>query len=377
MKATTSRQVGLERYEALLVELESDQDDGPIVSGSFDLRPDDTGSPTILHLLRQAVREALPADATDGHLERIEAQLADSLGAAASGGTVGAFVAGTFASPALIVAPVRLPPRNRLDIGDVATRFELERSHALVRTSVAIAWAQRGRLLWALTQRHGDPRSGALEADVHYMEDSVGRTGQHGRGGSVDRPAGGHGKTRVERSAEEERDRFARDAAEIIEQELSSADIILLAGAPEFSARLSSQLSAPVRDRFEAVDLGEDSPTTDLLVETAVERGVRAQYERAAGLAADITSGAAGDLAIVGAEAILTAAQHGRLDQLVLHEDAAGHYGDALDARAQAGLADADVAERLLRANREQSGTAWFRRDDAPPPAEALGLLRW
>ena len=378
-RTTLDGTLDLERYAALLDELEAAQD-GPIVSGSFDLRPDDTGVPTVIHLLRQAARESLPPDTTDSVLEKLVEDLREALESAATEGHVGVFLAGPMEAPATHLAPSRVPPRNRLWVGERATRFELERSRAALRTRVAAIAAERGRLRWALIEGHGDPQVGELETDDHYMRGAVGRTGQHDRGGSATTPAGGHSKSRIESSAEEERDRFAREAAEDIEQQLGDAAVVLLSGPPEFTARLSAHLSGPLRERVEEVDLEAHATDVQELLAMALERAVQAQYERAASLSEEILSGAHGERAASGNDEILAAIEQGRLQQLVLDEDAAGHYGDAIDARAHAGVSDAQLVEDLLINALRQSATVWFRRDegaDDAPLTEPVGLLRW
>lgn len=379
METETAPYLGVERLEALLDELEAGSGTDSVVGASFDLRPDDTGLPTAIRILRQAVREALPAKAGDDDLGRLVEHLDETLKTASSAGYPGVFLAGTFKEPTRGIAPVTLPPRNRLQIDQHVSRFELARSRALVRQPVAAVWADRSGLRWAMTRGYAAPLRGESESDTHFMQGSMGRTGQHGRGGSVDRPAGGHGKSNVERSAEEERERFAREAAEIIERQLGGAAIILLDGPPEFGARLESALSDSSHRRVENVTLGEQPPTTEALVSAALERGREAQFERAAALARDVTDGGMGDRAVVGDVAVSAALEQGRLDQLMLHEDAVGHFGDAIDARAKGGLADGARVEALLRAALEQAATVWFTRDepDAPARSQPLGTLRW
>ena len=137
--------------------------------------------------------------------------------------------------------------------------------------------------------------------------------------------------------------------------------MVLLSGPPEFTARLSAHLSGPLRERVEEVDLEAHATDVQELLAMALERAVQAQYERAASLSEEILSGAHGERAASGNDEILAAIEQGRLQQLVLDEDAAGHYGDAIDARAHAGVSDAQLVEDLLINALRQSATVWFR----------------
>lgn len=383
---TKSRPHGSTDFAVALERLAADRPhDELLVCASFSLEPDDTGSPAAVRVLRQAAREALPADAHDAAIAGLVDDLETMLRSTAGSGHRGVFVAGPLSEPARIVAPLRLPPRNRLDVlrpGATPPRFELARSHALVRLPVAATWVERGGFRWVLTQGQADPLSGQLDSDMHHMRGSVGRTAQHDRGGSVDQPAGGHGKTRIERVSEEERDRFAREVAAVFEQELAGAELILLQGTPEFAARLSGQLSERIRDRIEEVQISEMPPSTEQLAHSATERGVRLQYERAEALATVALSGTLGERVAVGREAIEAAADLGRVADLVVDEDAIGHFGDAADTRWHQPRLPGEHTEELVRRTLEQAGTVWFRRLDehgseAAPGPEPVATLRW
>lgn len=261
---------------------------------------------------------------------------------------------------------------------------------------MAAVWADRSTLSWAVVRGEEPPRQGRLEADTHYMRDSLGRTGQHGRSGTPDMPAGGHGKTRIERSAEEERERFARACVEALEPEITGVERVLLDGPPEFTSRLTGRLPREVQERLQAaehqgtVDQAERVPDAAGLIERARDGSARAQYEHAASLARDIRAGLYGARALLDSKAVGQAAEEGRLDTLVLHEDAVDHFGDAVDTRYREAKGDAGATEELLRSAMAQATTCWFLGEaemssggDGAAEAEmssngdVLGIARW
>lgn len=381
METNLDQLISLPEFEAELGRLQADSRGTPVSLGSFDLAPDDTGSATALRILRQAAREALPEDASGAQVDELERGLEAALTPLAAAGHRGAFVAGTIAEPGRLRAAVRVSPRNRLQVTALPSRFELARVGALVRLPVGAVWAERSGMRWALTRGHERPDTGALEADDHHMRGAVGRTAQQGRGGAADQPAGGHGKTRIEQISEEQRERYARTLAETIERQLGGAECIVVQGPPEFTARWTAQLGEPLRERLEQSLISETPPDPEVLAAAAIERGRRLQYERAATLTTEALGGAYGQHVAVGLADSEAAVKEGRVEQLVVHEDAVGHLGDAVDARRHESRADAERVERLVRGTLEQGGSVWFRRDEEldehEQPLDPVAVLRW
>jgi hypothetical protein len=123
----------------------------------------------------------------------------------------------------------------------------------------------------------------------------------------------------------------------------------------------------------------ERTPSADELAGEAHARAVERQFERAAELARQVSDGGLGDRALRGPGALLSAARQGRLAALVLDEDAMGHLGDAMDARAHAPTQEPGPIEDLLEAARESSAVTWFARGGVVPDGVggAVGTLRW
>jgi hypothetical protein len=373
----------LDVFVGRLRELE-ERSEGPIMTSSLDLRPDGSGSPVVSRIARAALREADPGSA-GGDLELLSEALVEAATSAASAGHRGIFLGGPMDDIAQVVHAVEVPPRNRIVIGPLASSFEMERYRSLVRVPVAAVWADRSGMRWARTGGEAASRHGRLDVDDHYMRGALGRTGQHDRGGAAGMPSGGHSKTRVEDSAEEERERYARRAAEELDRDLAGIDVLVLSGPPEFAARLRAHLPGPLIDRIDQDHTWDGGPEhdgpldEDALMGVALRRSVRAQYQRAADLARDVGSGAFGDRGTIGHKGVEAAVAEGRLAELVLHEDAAGHFGDAADARKHDPVEDAERLETLLLTARGQGAVCWFT-DLHPPefdPAQVVGTLRW
>lgn len=367
----------LQHFDDALRHLEADEE-RPIVSGAFDLRPDGTGSSTVLKELRQAVRLAMPEDVRAG-AEDLTDELAAAIEQHAGGGHEGLFVAGSLREPTRLVYPAATPPRNQLRIGERASRFEIERHRALARTPVAALWVERSRILAVLVDGDGTPTIEELEGDSHHMRGTLGRTAQHDRGGPVGSPSGGHSKSNVESSALEERDRFARDAAERVRPLVERGRIVLLQG-PEGSTERVLELLEGHGGTLEEGVQHDRPPTSEELAAEARERGRRAQYDAAGRLAQRIESGALGNRVAIGAAAISKAAAAGRVESLVLEEDAVGHLGDAYDARPHPPSLEADEVEALLRATLGQAARLYFLEHGDEPdrePSPPLAALRW
>jgi hypothetical protein len=351
-----------------------------IVSASFDLRPGVSGFETATAILREAIRSTeMAAELTEHQVDGLRDELTVALETAVESGAEGLFVAGTLESPTQLRMEVAVAPRHTLEISPRVAWFELERYQALTRPAVAGVWADRSLVRAVLVQQDNGPIVTELEADTHYMERSTGRTGMHGRGGSAAMPAGGHGKTRIEQSAEEERERFAREAAAHLRPRLEGASAIVLHGTPEFEARLLSELSTRVRAHIVSERGLEHQPSADELAQEARNRAVGIQFEAAEEMYRQVHDGAAGDRALSGPEALLITARQGRLGSLVFDEDAVGHLGDAMDARVHAATQDAERIRELLDAARESSASCWFVHSDAMAKGAggAAGILRW
>jgi len=164
------------------------------------------------------------------------------------------------------------------------------------------------------------------------------------------------------KSAEEERERFAREAAAQVSTSLDGASAILMHGTSEFEARLVSELAPRVRHQIVRERGLEHSPSADELAQEARARAVDIQFEAAEELYRRVHDGAAGDRGLSGAAALLTAAREGRLGSLVVDEDALGDMGDAIDARLHAATQDPDLIRDLLATARDRSVECWFAR---------------
>ena len=357
-----------------LEELEASAD-GLFVFASLDLRPDGSGSPTAPKILRQALRST-PAEQIDD--DRVAAALEASIENHRD--KPGLFAAGPAEEPTDQVTPTPIAPRNTISVGRQAPRLELERYLALTRPVVSVVWANRGSVSWVRIGGSEPPLADSLETDPHGMRSVVGRTAQHDRGGSAETPAGGHGKTRVAESAEEARQRFAREAAAEIELSLPLAQEVVLYGPVEFRSRLRRQLEDGVLAGRLSEAETTDGPEPVHLVDLAWRRCVELQYEGAAERIEAVASRSLGEQGIESMEALESAAEAGRVEAVVVDEDATGHFGTAIDARRHEPHAEPAVIERLLRKAREGSGAElWFARseDMADHQASAVGILRW
>ncbi len=348
---------------------------GPLVFASLDLRPDGSGSPTAPRVLREALRSTSAGEIDDDHvaaaLETSIENLSDR---------PGLFAVGPADKPTEQLSPTPIPPRNTISVGWQAPRLELERYLALTRPVVGVVWANRGSVSWIRVGGSEPPLAGSIETDPRDMRSVSGRTAQHDRGGSADAPAGGHGKTRVQESAEESRDRFARKAAAEIESSLPLAREVVLCGPVEFRSRLRRRLEDGVlADKLSEAETSDEQEPDDL-VDLAWRRCVELQYEGASERLEAVTSRALGDRGVESIEALESAAEAGRVEAVVIDEDATGHFGTAIDARRHEPHTDPEVIERLLRKAREDSGAElWFARseDMADHDASAVGVLRW
>lgn len=347
-----------------------------VLLATFDLGTGGSGRPTALHIVREALRVAGVDKAAES---AIEEALKATIERAAADGHEGLFIAGTQAQPVQSVATSGVAPRNTLSLGRPAPRFELERQLALTSTAVGVVWADRSGISWARVGGAEPAAVGRIEADTRAMQDSVGRTAQHDRGGPAGMPTGGHGKTRIERSAEEERERFAREVTEELERALADVEGLTAHGPVEFRSRLTQHLERSSLTGRVHVDERAHRTGPEGLTREAWQRSAAAQYRRATERLDEIAHGEAGDRGAQRLNEIVSAAQTGRLGTLVLDEDAESHFGTALDTRRHESAHDAAVEHLLGLARVESAAEVLFARSGslAGQPRSVAGLLRW
>jgi peptide subunit release factor 1 (eRF1) len=133
---------------------------------------------------------------------------------------------------------------------------------------------------------------------------------------------------RVERYVEAQRDLFAAEAAEHIQRFLDDDDLLVVAGPEEARAQLLN--SIPEEDRETAIEFANLDPTQPEreLLASLTDLVVEVQYQAAAGEVVLWFDGENGSLALGGIESNMQAAEQGRLDTLILHEDAVDHFGN-------------------------------------------------
>lgn len=270
-----------------------------------------------------------------------------------------------------------LPPRNDVRIAPLPWLWELERYRFLLDRPVVIASVDL-HTLHVARLRHGEiEASGGVDWEQHPLMKRHGRAATEGRGATGAAAGGWHSKNKLEAVVEAHRAMFSKEAARELDGFLTNDAVLILAGVDEARAQILQQLEST--SRLRVVELpGKPSHhelDTRQLHELAAEHILSAvQAEASAALVEWRGSGRY----VAGPEAVERALAEGRLASLVLHDDAVGHWGTAIDARHVPPLGDAPRVHKLLRGALRTGATVSFVAEPSLVEEGCVaGLLRW
>lgn len=272
------------------------------------------------------------------------------------------------------------PFRSDVRIGSRPWLFELERYRYLLQQRVTLALADLHTIDMVRIGYGEVEESEELDYDEHWVSKRGGRSDIQGRGGP--REIGlmaGHSKNKVQEAVEAHRAMFARDAASHLARFAQGGDLVIIAGADEARSQLLMELPSELADRAILRPATHKAPDDRELVATAARVVVAHQHELANRAAEEWRSGARGELAVRGTREIERALNEGKLGELVIHEDVAAHWGDAIDARRHEPERDDAVYEEILRAAIGTSVEIRFGTDERLVEQDegVAGLLRW
>lgn len=371
------------RLDSLVGRLLERSEDGPAddgedrltVTATLDLAPDGTGQPPVLRALRQAGREAAEglekhlAAAVEDEMRDLEPAAAD----AASRGVLGLVWVAHPAAPepkgadrdpgAFTVVELAAPIRTSIHAGPAPRVFEVARAAYLDRPVCHVVTDLH---TMDVTRVRYGAATGSDEVDwpAHYLTNLGQRTGRSAQGGPVGASYGtGHAYVNEQRYVDAQQHLFANEAAEHLARFLQPEDLLIVEGVDEARAQLLARLPEPVRERAieeNAPPHGEDERD---LFERLRRLATEAQMAHGRQRAEQWFSGAEAN-AISGLEAIEHACEQGRVSTVILHEDAADHFGHAADTRLHQSRVDEDAVERLLQLALRQGAVAVFADDD-------------
>ncbi|GBD24106.1 hypothetical protein HRbin29_01779 [bacterium HR29] len=371
----------LDGFRRFLLEFEPSGE--PVLTATLDLRQAAAGGPPPA---RTVAKEALAAAIAEfagederraepfrAERERLEA----AIDAALADGALGLVYVAVPGEGVRDELQLPLPLRNDVRIAPVPWLWELERYRFLLDRPVTVATVDL-HTLHVFRLRHGQiEASGGVDWSQHPLMKRHGRAATEGRG-SIGSAAGGwHSKNKLEAIVEAHRAMFSKEAGRELANYLGGDTVLIVAGADEARSELLQTLEPAVRSR--AVELPGNpthhEPDARQLRELAAEHAAAlAQREAAAALAEWRESGRF----VAGPEAVAQAIAEGRLAGLLLHDDGAGHWGTAADARRVPPLGDADRLHELLRGALRTGADVRFASD--PSLVEegcAAGVLRW
>jgi hypothetical protein len=272
------------------------------------------------------------------------------------------------------------PFRNDVRLGSRPWLFEMERYRYLLEQRVTLALADLHTIDMVRIGYGEVEASDELDYDQHGIARRAGRNDIQGRGG----PRGiglaaGHSKNKVQESMEAHRAMFARDAAGHLAQFAEEGDLLIVAGAEEPRAQLLQELPKSLAEKAILRPATHLSPDDREMVTTAAHMVVEHQHEQANRAAEEWLSGAFGERGVGGIAAMQLALGEGKLGEMVIHENVAGHWGDAGDARRHEPLRDDMIFEDILRAAINTSVIVRFGTDDRllDEHEGVVGLLRW
>ncbi|MGK2964389.1 MAG: hypothetical protein ACSLFM_02145 [Tepidiformaceae bacterium] len=358
----------------------------PVLTAYLDLQPGaPSGEPTALTVLDQAVRAAKGSwqDQSRDAMQSLEADL-EAVRASAEDaireGVAGLGYAGCAGGDFRAEIRLPLPFRNDIRVGAAPWLLELERFGYMHGTAVVVILAD----LHTVELRRFSFGNVTATSEVDHDADALtrsthGRTNVEGRSASGSSASGGHSRNDVQRVVAAHRLQFAKEAGEEIGRFVGPEDLVLLAGVSEARSQVMQVLDGGLRARVTEVARQPASQGDAALVAFAHEEAVTLAVSRADDRAGEIISGAAGDQSALGVAAVQSALTEGRLAQLILHDEATGHFGTATDARLQAGPGRDDVIEQLIRGALATSSEVLFcKTPSLLSEHEGVGgLLRW
>jgi len=363
--------------------LEFDLESGPALTVTLDLRQAAAGGPPAARTVAKEALAAAVAEFAGDDERRAEAFRAErehleaSIDAAIADGSLGLVYVAVPGANVRDELQLPLPLRNDARIAPIPWLWELERYRFLLERPVTVAIVDM-HTLHVARLRHGDVEaSGVVDWSEHPLMKRHGRTATEGRGAVGSAAGGWHSKNKVEAVVEAHRAMFSKEAGRELAAFLDADTVLIVAGVEEARAQLLQTLDPDVRAR--AIELPGNPTHHDIdarhLRELAAEHAAElAQREAAAALASWRESGRF----VAGPAAVAEAVAEGRLAALVLHEDGAGHWGTAADARRVPPLGDPERLHDLLRGALRTSAEVRFCAD--PSLVEegcAAGLLRW
>lgn len=355
------------------------------VTATLDLTPDGSGQPPVLRSLRQAAREAV--EGMDGRVAAaVEAEIADLeeiATDASSRGVLGlVYVAHPDGDPDtpraeagdFTVVELAAPVRTSLAAGSGPRIFEIAREGYLERPVALVTVDTNSMHVTRVLYGHGEATT-EVEWPERYLAKRGQRTNQDARGGGghADERGGGHSYVKQERQVQEHRNLFANEAAHHLAEILRDEDILVVEGVEDARQQLLARLPAAVAAR--ALQHPAPDPTEAERDRFARLRaiGEQEQFAEAARRAEEWFSGASPNT-VGGVEAIHRAADEGRVASVIVHQDAAHHFGYASDTRLRLSPVDVDAVEAALAAAMGQGAVVYFT-DDARVLDEQGGMI--
>ncbi len=368
-----------ERLDALVSGLLEAGDEIPMVSATMDLSVGGSGQPPALKVLDQAVRHAieeadLPEDyhqAVHDEAKRLEAAAIE----ASEGGALGLIYFGS-AEVGVRAVALDTPIRTSLHTGARPWLFELALARYLARP-VCLVQCDLHTMDVVRVQYGAVQAEDKVDWDEHFLTEKGQRTGRDAQGGAPGTsgsggsgPAGasgrsgpGHSYVVQRRHVDEQRNLFANQAAEHLEEFVRPGDLLVVEGVDEARQQLLARL--PERLQQIAVQQPAVDPTEQERDRLARLREYvhRAQLDLATLEANRWFAGAHADLAFGGPQAITTAAEQGRVATIILHPQSETHFGTSEDARLQETSADPGAVEAALQAALRQGAEVAFSDD--------------
>ncbi|MCZ2108058.1 MAG: hypothetical protein LC118_00540 [Dehalococcoidia bacterium] len=274
-----------------------------------------------------------------------------------------------------------LPFRNDVRVGSKGWTFEVERYRYLHERPVTLVIVDLHTADFFRVRYGTIEATGQVDYDAHWLTKRRGRTDIQGRGGAPDAGFGGmHSKSRLEQIVEEQQAIFAREAAGEIAAFIGNGDLFFIAGVDEARANILNALPGAIRERAHLLPAMSARQDERILSTFALEQATAVQRQEADELVARVLSGAYGSYFFTGLRPVTRMFGRGRVDQLVLHEDAVSHWGTASDARhIQSPVGDDDAIEALIEEAERTGATVRFSRDELllNEHRGVLATLRW
>lgn len=278
------------------------------------------------------------------------------------------------------VLAVPLPFRNDVRIGRSGWAFEIERYGYLYQRPITLVVADLHTADIVRVRYGAAEATGQVDYDAHWLTKRRGRTDVQGRGGTPEAGFGGmHSKNRVEQVVEAHRAMFAREAAAKIEGFVHPGDLFFVMGVEEARAQLLNALPDQFRERARLLPAVNGPHDEREISAFALEHAAEAQREEASGIIEQAFSGGLGERFLTRQMPIQQGFREGRVEELILHENAIGHWGTADDARRNEPPFDDAAIEELLEEALRTGAALRFCRDDRllGEHEGVLATLRW